>query len=152
MNYFLVKTEPDVFSINDLKAKKREPWDGVRNYQARNIMRDDMKIGDLVLFYHSNATPSGVAGVCTVASKPYPDATQFDVKSRYCDPKSDPKNPRWILVDMAFKRKFKRIIPLEELKACPELKDMRLLQRGNRLSVMPVGKMEFKFILALEGL
>ncbi|MBN2525867.1 MAG: EVE domain-containing protein [Deltaproteobacteria bacterium] len=149
MNYFLVKTEPNVFSIDDLKKKKSEPWDGVRNYQARNIMRDHMKPGDRVLFYHSNACPPGIAGICTVASAPYPDPTQFDNKSRYFDPKSSVDNPKWILVDVAFERKFKRLIPLDELKQYPELAKMRLLQRGNRLSVMPVEKSEFKFIETL---
>ena len=149
MNYFLVKTEPNVFSIDDLKEKKREPWDGVRNYQARNIMRDDMKVGDKVLFYHSNATPPGVAGICKVASEPYPDPTQFDPDSKYFDPKSNPGNPRWLLVDVAFVKKFKRIIPLAELKEYEALTNMRLLQRGNRLSVMPVEKDEFDFIVNL---
>ncbi|MBN2717025.1 MAG: EVE domain-containing protein [Deltaproteobacteria bacterium] len=151
MNCFLVKTEPGVFSIDDLKKKKREPWDGVRNYQARNIMRDEMKMGDLVLFYHSNADPSGVAGVCRVASKPYPDPTQFDADSPYFDPKSDPENPRWFLVDMAFEKKFKRLVSLTELKQYAELAEMTLLQRGNRLSVMTVTQDEFEFILALAS-
>ena len=151
MNYFLVKTEPNVFSIDDLKNKKLEPWDGVRNYQARNIMRDDMKVGDKVLFYHSNADPPGVTGICKVASKPYPDPSQFDPKSKYFDPKSDPDNPRWLLVEMAFVKKFKRIIPLAELKEYPELASMRLLQKGNRLSVMPVEKSEFEFIVGLAA-
>ncbi|MBN2344657.1 MAG: EVE domain-containing protein [Deltaproteobacteria bacterium] len=152
MNYFLVKTEPGVFSIDDLQRVKREPWDGVRNYQARNIMRDDMKIGDKVLFYHSNATPPGVAGICKVVSKPYPDASQFDPNSKYFDPKSSPDNPKWVLVDMAFVQKFTRLISLEELKSHPELFEMRLLQHGNRLSVMPVKKAEFDFIVKLSKL
>lgn len=146
MQYFLVKTEPDVFSIDDLKKKKKEPWDGVRNYQARNIMRDDMKVGDKVLFYHSNATPPGVVGVCRVASAPYPDPSQFDDKSKYFDPKSPHDNPRWILVDVAFVKKFKRMVSLPELKAHPALQQMRLIQRGNRLSVMPVSAEEFAVI------
>lgn len=149
MNYFLVKTEPNVFSIDDLKKVKQEPWDGVRNYQARNYMRDQMKVGDKVLFYHSNATPPGVAGVCKVASKPYPDPTQFDAHSKYADPKSSPEKPRWILVDMAFVEKFATFIPLNELKQHPPLDEMRLLQRGNRLSVMPVEKEEFNYIVKL---
>lgn len=146
MRYFLVKTEPGVFSIDDLKKRKTEPWDGVRNYQARNIMRDDMKLGDKVLFYHSNATPAGVVGVCRVASKPYPDPSQFDMTGKYFDPKSPPDNPRWILVDVAFVKKFKRTVSLAEMKSHPALQQMRLVQRGNRLSVMPVTAEEFAVI------
>jgi len=149
MQYFLVKTEPDVFSIEDLKKRKTEPWNGVRNYQARNIMRDDMKLGDMVLFYHSNAAPPGVVGVCRVASKPYPDPSQFDATDKYFDPKSPRDNPRWILVDMAFERKFKRTVSLAEMKAHPALQQMRLVQRGNRLSVMPVTAEEFAVIESL---
>ncbi len=149
MQYFLVKTEPDVFSIDDLKKRKTEPWNGVRNYQARNIMRDDMKLGDKVLFYHSNATPPGVVGVCRVASQPYPDPSQFDASDKYFDPKSPPDNPRWILVDVAFEKKFKRMVPLAEMKAHPALQQMRLVQRGNRLSVMPVTEEEFVVIESL---
>ena len=149
MNYFLMKTEPSVFSIDDLKKKGTEPWDGVRNYQARNIMRDDMKVGDRVLFYHSNAKPPGVVGVCKVSSKPYPDPTQFDKNSKYYDAKSSKVNPRWELVDVAFVEKFPGIVSLDELKKQEALSDMRLLQRGNRLSVMPVEKSEFNYIVKL---
>lgn len=148
MNYWLMKSEPDVFSFEDLKSrpKQTEPWDGVRNYQARNSMRDDMKVGDLILFYHSNTKQPGVAGIAQVASKPYPDPTAFDKKSKYHDPKSDPKNPRWMLVDVSYKADLKRLVSLEEMKEMPELSEMRALQKGNRLSIMPVTKAEFQAI------
>lgn len=148
MNYWLMKSEPDVFSFADLKARpgQKEPWDGVRNYQARNYMRDDMKVGDRILFYHSNTNPPGVAGVAEVASAPYADPTAFDQKSKYYDPKSDPENPRWMLVEVKYKEDLKRLVSLEEMKAMPELSDMRVLQRGNRLSITPVTKLEFEAI------
>jgi predicted RNA-binding protein with PUA-like domain len=148
MNYWLMKSEPDVFSFEDLKSRpeQTEPWDGVRNYQARNFMRDDMKVGDQILFYHSNTNPPGVAGIAQVASKPYPDPTAFDKKSKYHDPKSDPESPRWILVDVSFKSDIKRLISLEEMKDMSELSEMRALQRGNRLSITPVAKGEFQAI------
>ena len=148
MNYWLMKSEPDVFSFEDLKAciKQTEPWDGIRNYQARNFMRDDMQIGDLILFYHSNTNPPGVAGIAEVASKPYPDPTAFDKKSKYFAPNSDPKNPRWILVDVSFKADIVRQVSLEEMKSMPELVNMRALQRGNRLSIMPTTRSEFEAI------
>jgi predicted RNA-binding protein with PUA-like domain len=145
MNYWLMKSEPDVFSFEDLKAckKQTEPWDGIRNYQARNFMRDDMQAGDQVLFYHSNMTPPGVAGVAEIASKPYADPTAFDKKSNYYDPKSDPENPRWVLVDVKFKADLRRHVSLNEIREIPECADMRLIQRGNRLSINPVTKAEF---------
>jgi predicted RNA-binding protein with PUA-like domain len=143
-----MKSEPDVFSFDDLKSrpKQTEPWDGVRNYQARNFMRDDMKVGDQILFYHSNTNPPGVAGIAQVASKPYADPTAFDKKSKYHDPKSDPENPRWILVDVSYKADLKRLVSLEEMKEMTELAEMRVLQRGNRLSITPVTKKEFQAI------
>lgn len=143
-----MKSEPDVFSFEDLKSrpKQTEPWDGVRNYQARNFMRDDMKVGDLILFYHSNTNPPGVAGIAEVASAPYPDPTAFDKKSKYYDPKSDPKNPRWMLIDVKYNADLKRSVSLEEMKAMPALEEMRVLQRGNRLSITPVTKKEFAAI------
>ena len=149
--YWLMKSEPDVFSIDDLALcpKQTEPWDGVRNYQARNFMRDDMKKGDLVLFYHSNCKPPGIAGMAEVATEGYPDPTAFDPKSKYCDPKSDPKNPRWILVDVKFKKKFKNYISLDDLKTHKSLKEMKVLQKGNRLSITPVAKEEFEYIKKL---
>ncbi len=149
MNYWLMKSEPDVFSFSDLKKKKTEPWSGVRNYQARNFMRDDMRPGDLIFFYHSSCEIPCIAGLAKVASAPYPDPTQFDKKSEYFDPKATKDNPRWILVDVAYVKDLKRVMPLEELKKVPELKDMRLLQRGNRLSILPVTSGEFEFILKL---
>ena len=151
MNYWLMKSEPDVFSFNDLKLrpKKTEPWNGVRNYQARNFMRDDMKIGDLILFYHSSCDVPGVAGLARVNSKPYPDTTQFDKKSEYYDPKASLENPRWILIDVSFEKELKNYVSLEEIKKHPELSHMRLLQKGNRLSILPVSKEEFNFIVKL---
>jgi len=148
MNYWLMKSEPDVFSLADLKSRpgRKEPWDGVRNYQARNFMRDEMKVGDRILFYHSNTKPPGVAGIAEVASKPYPDPTAFDKKSKYYDAKSDPENPRWVLVDVKYSKSFKHFVPLEAMKAMPELASMRVLQRGNRLSITPVTQAEFDAI------
>jgi len=147
--YWLVKSEPDIFSIDDLKEVNQEPWDGVRNYQARNFMRDEMKIGDLVLFYHSNAKPPGIAGLATVSKEAYPDHTSWDKKSKYYDPKSTPDNPRWFMVEVKFKKKFKRLIPLDELKSSPKLQEMKLVKKGARLSVMPVEKSEYEHILKM---
>lgn len=148
MHYWLMKSEPDVFSFEDLQAcpNQTEPWDGIRNYQARNFMRDAMQIGDLVLFYHSNANPPGVAGIAEVASRPYPDPTAFDETSDYYDPKSDPDKPRWVLVDVKYKAAFKRFVPLDEIKTIPACAQMRLIQRGNRLSITPVTPAEFAAI------
>ncbi|NNC77166.1 MAG: EVE domain-containing protein, partial [Woeseiaceae bacterium] len=117
MANWLMKSEPDAYSIDDLKRDKREMWDGIRNYQARNMMRDDMKVGDRIFFYHSSCAVPAIVGIAKVASKPYADPTQFDPDSKYCDPKSDPDEPRWILVDIAFVRKLKRPIPLAALKS-----------------------------------
>ena len=149
MNYWLMKSEPDVFSIDDLKRVRVEPWDGIRNYQARNFMRDEMRIGDQAFFYHSNCDEPGIVGIMKVASKPYPDHTQFEPDSRYHDPKSDPDNPRWILVDVRFVRKLKRTVTLAEMRREPELEGMRLLMRGNRLSGMPVDKAHWDHILGM---
>ena len=150
MNYWLMKSEPDTFSIDDLKRKKREAWDGVRNYQARNFMRDGMRVGDSVFFYHSNCAEPGIAGIAEVASDAYPDPSQFDPKSKYFDSGSSRDNPRWMLVDVKFMKKLKRVITLDELKNHPKLADMALLRKGNRLSVMPVDAAEWKYILGLE--
>ena len=147
MSFWLLKTEPNVFSIDDLKAAGVEPWDGIRNYQARNYIRDAMKIGDGVLIYHSRVQPLGIVGQAKVVSKPYPDPTQFDAKEKYCDPKSDPNNPRWYVVDVQFVRRFKRVLPLPDLKQTPELQDMVLVQKGSRLSVQPVSAEEWRVIL-----
>ncbi|MGB0413745.1 MAG: EVE domain-containing protein [Coraliomargarita sp.] len=153
MNYWLMKSEPDVFSFDDLKSrpKQTEPWDGVRNYQARNFMRDEMQVGDLILFYHSNTNPPGVAGIAEVASKPYPDSTAFDKKSKYYDAKSDPENPRWILVDVKYHADLETMVSLEQMKGMSELAEMRVLQRGNRLSITPVTQAEFKAIAQAGG-
>ena len=150
MHYWLMKSEPDAFSIDDLARVGTEPWTGVRNYQARNFMRDGMKPGDGVLFYHSSCDEPGVVGLAEVASEAYPDPTQFDRRSDYHDPASTPENPRWMLVDVAFRRKLKRTITLAELKAEPKLEDFALLRRGNRLSVLPVTRAQWNCILALE--
>jgi len=150
MRYWLMKTEPDEFSIDDLAKKKVEPWTGVRNYQARNFMRDGMKVGDGVFFYHSSCAVPGVAGIAEVATEAYPDPTQFERKSDYYDEASRRESPRWFLVDVKFKRKLKRTIALTELKDRKELDGFALLARGNRLSVLPVTKAEWDFILSLE--
>jgi predicted RNA-binding protein with PUA-like domain len=151
MKYWLVKAEPDCFSIDDLAKSKNKTtcWDGVRNYQARNFMRDDMKIGDRVFFYHSNADPTAVVGVCEVAKEAYPDHTQFDPEDKHFDPKADPTNPRWVMVDIKLVKKFKNPVPLAEIKDNPKLQKMKLVQRGNRLSVMPVEKNEWNAILKM---
>lgn len=151
MNYWLMKSEPDCFSIDDLQArpKQTEPWDGVRNYQARNFMREMAK-GDRVFFYHSNANPPGIIGTATVVKTAYPDPTQFDPDNEHYDPKSNVDNPRWDLVEIKFEQKFKEIIDLQTLKAMPELEGMPLLRKGNRLSVMPVSPAHFEHILAVS--
>ena len=147
-----MKSEPSEFSIDDLKAspKQTDMWDGVRNYQARNMIRDSIRIGDLVFFYHSACAEPGIVGVMEVVKEAYADPTAFDADDKHFDPKSDPKDPRWFVVDLKFKRKFERTVTLSELKSCAQLSDMRLLQRGNRLSVMPVAETEWDFILSLE--
>lgn len=149
MRYWLLKSEPDVFSIADLKSKQRAGWDGVRNYQARNYMRDQMRIGDLVLFYHSNANPSGVAGVARVVKESYPDPTQFDKKSDYFDPQARAEKPIWMMVEIEFVEAFPHIVPLERLKKERALAKMPLVNKGTRLSVMPVEKSEWEAILRL---
>jgi predicted RNA-binding protein with PUA-like domain len=150
MSYWLMKSEPDEFSIDDLvrAPKKTTPWFGVRNYQARNFMRDAMRVGDGVLFYHSSCEVPGIAGLARVASGPYPDETQFDPKSPYFDPKSTRDDPRWLLVDVKLEKKT-RLMSLEELRARPDLADMVVLRRGNRLSITPVTAGEWKIITRL---
>lgn len=150
MAYWLIKSEPDAYSIDDLERDGREMWDGIRNYQARNTMRDDMKIGDEVFFYHSSCKEPGIVGIARVASAPYPDPTQFDKKAKYFDPKSDKDDPRWWLVDVEFVRKTKRNVTLTEIKAQKSLDDMILTRKGNRLSIMPVSKKHWNKILSLE--
>jgi predicted RNA-binding protein with PUA-like domain len=150
MKHWLMKSEPDAFSIDDLKRRKREPWSGVRNYQARNFMRQ-MQPGDGVLFYHSSTAVPGVVGIAEVVTEAYPDPTQFQKKSPYFDPKSTREEPRWSLVDVAFVRKLPRVIALEELRAiADDLEGFALLQRGSRLSVLPVTASQWKTILSLE--
>ena len=153
MNYWLMKSEPDMFGISDLynKPNQTEHWDGVRNYQARNMMRDAMKLGDQVFFYHSNCDMPGIAGIMEVVREGYPDFSAFDPDDRHFDPKSDPANPRWMMVDVRYVRTLlSRIISLKELKLYPELADLALIKRGNRLSIMLVSKSQWDFILALE--
>ncbi|MBU9281397.1 EVE domain-containing protein [Burkholderia multivorans] len=147
MQFWLMKSEPDEASIDDLAhaPQRTLPWTGVRNYQARNFMRDTMKIGDGVLFYHSSCPEPGIAGLAEVVSTPYPDPTQFDPKSPYYDPKSSPESPRWLLVDVRFVKKTP-LVPLAALREHDELADMRVLARGNRLSITPVTRAEWKFI------
>jgi predicted RNA-binding protein with PUA-like domain len=149
MRYWLMKSEPDVFSIDHLKEKGRAPWDGVRNFQARNFMRDDMKVGDLVLFHHSSCEPPGVAGVARVCREGHPDPTAWDRKSAYFDPRSTPQKPLWYLVDVEFVEKFRALVPLERLKGDPQLSGMMVTRRGARLSVQPVEKRHFERVLAL---
>jgi predicted RNA-binding protein with PUA-like domain len=151
MKYWLMKSEPDVFSFDDLKKrpKKTEPWNGVRNYQARNFMRDEMKIGDQILFYHSSCDVPGVAGIAKVSSQTYPDSTQFEATSEYFDPKATKENPRWFLIDVTFTKDLKSFVSLEEIKKHKNLSEMRLLQRGNRLSILPVTREEFEYIVKL---
>ncbi len=150
--HWLIKSEPDVFSIDDLKKVKQEPWTGVRNYQARNFMWHEMQPGELAIFYHSNAKPSGAAGVAEVASEPYPDPTQFDPKSEYFDPKATEDKPRWWLVDFKYVATFKEIIPLEALKADAALAQMMVCQKGTRLSINPVEKKHFDRVLKIAKL
>ena len=152
MQYWLMKSEPGEFGIDDLERSdaSTECWDGVRNYQARNMMRDQMKKGDLAFFYHSNCATPGIAGIMEIVREGYPDATAFDPEDKHHDPKSDPANPRWFLVDVRFVRKLGRIISLSEMKEQRSLEGMLLLRRGNRLSITPVSKAHWDCILSLE--
>ena len=151
MHYWLMKSEPHCFSLSDLKHAPQQstPWDGVRNYQARNFMQHDMRIGDLVLFYHSNCKPPAIVGLAEVASEAYPDYTAFDPASDHPDLSSTPDNPRWFMVDVRFVAEFKRPLSLPELKSYPQLANMRLLQKGNRLSILPITPTEWEFITKL---
>lgn len=153
VGYWLMKSEPDVFGIDDLQQRpeQTEPWDGVRNYQARNFMRDNFSIGDLAFFYHSSTKIPGIVGIMKVVSQPYPDHLAFNPESKYYDPKSNPDNPRWFCVDMQFVEKFSSIITLATLKEQTFLDNFTLLKKGSRLSVMPVTDTEWKDILELRA-
>lgn len=150
MRYWLMKSEPSEYGIDDLARDGSVPWFGVRNYQARNFMRDQMQPDDGVLFYHSSCPEPGIAGIAKVGSVPYPDATQFDPEHKYHDPKATPEAPRWFNVDVHMVRKT-RLMPLAEIRSYPELANMRILQRGNRLSITPVDPDEWRFILEKLG-
>jgi len=154
MNFWLMKSEPTEFSIHDLRASpgRKTCWDGVRNYQARNFMRDGMKKGDKAFFYHSNCPEPGIAGIMRICREPYPDHTAFDPQNKHYDPKSDPADPRWYMVDVQYQRVLKRVVSLSELRrySARELANLPLLRRGNRLSTMPVASKEWDFILSLE--
>ncbi|NKI18226.1 EVE domain-containing protein [Spongiibacter sp. KMU-166] len=152
MQYWLMKSEPDTFGIDDLAARKNatEHWDGVRNYQARNFMRDRMKVGDQILFYHSACKTPGVAGIARVVREAYPDHTARNPESKYYDPKASDDDPRWYMVDVQFQRKLSRLITLKELKGNPALDGMALLKKGSRLSIMPVEEAHWRAVLAME--
>ena len=149
--YWLAKSEPSTYSIEDLEKDGTTYWDGVRNYQARNIMRDEMREGDLVLFYHSNADPPAVAGVARVCREGYPDFTAWDRKDKHFDPKSDPDNPTWIMVDLAFVEAFEEPVPLQRLKEESSLDGLMVIRRGQRLSIQPVEAGHFRRILKMAG-
>ena len=148
---WLMKSEPDVFSIEDLEKTGTTTWEGVRNFTARNFMRDGMKLSDLVLFYHSNAEPSGIAGIAKVSRPAYPDPTQFQKKSEYFDPGAKKDDPRWLMVDVAFVERFESVVPLETLKKDAALTTMLVVQKGQRLSVQPVDAAHFARVVALAG-
>ena len=150
MRYWLMKSEPDVFSIDHLEKKKVSGWDGVRNYQARNFMRDDMKLGDLAFLYHSSCEVPGIAGIMSVVKESHPDPTQFDKKSDYYDPKATKEKPIWFMVELKFVEKLPNLLPLTELKSQKPLKNMLILRPGNRLSITPVTADEWKTILSLK--
>ena len=151
MSYWLIKTEPTEFSIDDLEKRpdQIEHWDGVRNYQARNMLRDEMKVGDTAFFYHSNCAEPGIVGTVKIVKEGYPDHTAFDPENKHFDPKSNQDNPRWYMVDVKLDKKFSRAITLSEMRLHPELDSLILLRKGNRLSVMPVDEKHFQAILNL---
>ncbi|GAC35579.1 EVE domain-containing protein [Paraglaciecola polaris] len=149
MQYWLFKTEPDAFSIDDLatRAKQTEHWDGIRNYQARNFLRDQVKLGDKVFIYHSSCKEVGIAGLAEVVKEAYPDHTQFDPESHYYDPKSTTDNPRWVMVDVKFIEKFPAVLALKKIKTMAEINEVGLVKKGHRLSIMPVNENEFSALL-----
>lgn len=149
MRYWLMKTEPTTYSIDDLHREGVSMWEGVRNYQARNFLRDQMKVGDLALFYHSNASPPGVVGICTISKENIPDITALDPKSRYFDPKATVDHPIWMTVEVKFVEKFSRMVSLEEIRNTKELQEMLVLKKFMRLSVMPIEKRDFTIIRKL---
>lgn len=149
MKYWLMKSEPDVYSIDTLKKEKTTLWDGIRNYQARNFMMKDMEVGDQVLFYHSNHKPPGIAGLAVISKEAQPDPTQFDKKSQYFDPKSSKENPRWNCVEVKYNKKFKNYISLDDIRDVKSLSDMMVIRKGSRLSIQPVTKKEFDTICKL---
>lgn len=149
--YWLMKTEPEAYSIDDLKRDRTEHWDGIRNYQARNFMMREMKPGDEILFYHSSCKVPGVVGLARVCKEAYPDFTAWDPESKYYDPKSTSEKPRWFMVDVEFVKKFPDVISLSQIRQTVALQEMRLLQKGNRLSIMPVDEQEFRTICKLAG-
>lgn len=151
MKYWLMKSEPEVFSIDDLAKSKNQTtyWDGVRNYQARNFLRDEIKIGDKVIFYHSNSEPPGAAGICEVVKEGYPDFTAFDPENHHYDPKSKMDSPTWFMVDIKLIKKFSHFVSIDEMRENKKLQTMKLLQRGNRLSVIPLTKQEYDEIVRL---
>jgi predicted RNA-binding protein with PUA-like domain len=153
MKYWLMKSEPETFGIDDLQKRpgKTEPWDGVRNYQARNMMRDEMSVGDMAFFYHSNCEVPGIVGTMTIVKAGYPDATMYNPDSKYYDPKATPDNPRWFRVDVKFRKKFKNPVSLHELKQHKELSNMPVLMKGSRLSITPVTEAQWNFIVGLAG-
>lgn len=149
MGFWLMKSEPDAYSIDDLERDGVEPWDGIRNYQVRNLFRDDMKVGDKAFFYHSSCKVPAVVGVMNIASEAYADPTQFDPESNYHDPKSDPDDPTWLLVDVEFERKLDNPVTLKALKDRDDLDDFLLVKRGNRLSVFPVSERHWDIVLSM---
>ena len=153
MKYWLMKSEPDAYSIEDLAAqkKKTDHWDGIRNYQARNFIRDDMATRDLAFFYHSNCESPAVVGIIKIVSSAYPDHTAFDPTEKYYDPKSDPDNPRWFMIDVQLVKRFRNKVTLVEIRSESKLKNMKLVQKGNRLSILPLTEREWKHILMMAG-
>ena len=152
MQFWLMKSEPETYSIDDLAKEpdQTDHWDGIRNYQVRNFFRDAMKIGDMAFFYHSNCKVPGIVGTMRIVSEAYPDHTAFDPEEKYFDPKSDPGNPRWLMLDVKLESKFPQIISLSEMRDDPALQEMRILQRGNRLSVTQVSPKEWQHIIELS--